>query len=516
MARLKYKSLFLLFFTPFFYFFKEDCIKRILFLFILFLFSFVFENFAFFVKLVNSFLKKLSGKKKIFFICFFALNFIFILTFTKKYSYLGGDEPHYLVIAQSLVEDGDIDLANNYKKGTYDIFHPVKLSPHTHFGGQEKGWYPFHSPALSVVLIPSYLLIKALAHKNYFLSTFILRSYISIFGLAFVLIFFKLYNEENLPVLFVLLPVFYFSSPLFFSSIHLYPELFALLISFLTYFLLEEKRVFMAGVLISLLIFFHTKILIIELGFILFYFVYQKGKKVWLFALPSLFTFILHSIYLKLIYGSFSPTLVYEGMKTKEWLNILFSIPFKMRVESFLGYFLDQRDGLLPYAPYFFLIFLSFNILKRDRKLLLLFLTIFLPYAFYYAFLTSRGAYSPPARPLVPILWVVFIIVYEFFKETRANKRLFYLLGTISLGIFLILLFNPLFLYQPTTLGIKERASSLFVYLSNMNIYFPNYLPSFVKGLTKNLLYLPNIIWIFSMIGVCFLFLLFKKEKFIC
>ncbi len=516
MARLKYKSLFFVFLTPFLhflYFFREDCLERLLALFILILFSFVFENFSFFVGLFNDFLKLIVKKKKIFFIGFFCLNFIFILLFAKRFPYLGGDEPHYLIIAQSLVEDGDIDLYDNYKKRSYDIFHPVKLSPHTHFGRKEKGWYPFHSPALSVFLIPSYLLIKALAYRNYFLSTFILRSYVSIFGLAFIFIFFKLYSKEKPHALFVLLPIFYFSSPIFFYSIHLYPELFALLISFSAYLLLEKEKILLSGILISVLIFFHTKFLIVELGFILFYLTYKKSRKIWLFALPSFFTFILHSIYLKLIYGSFSPTLVYEGIDSKKWIRIIFSIPFNVRVESFFDYFLDQRDGLLLYAPYFFLLFLSFNILKRNRKLLLLFLTIFLPYSLYYAFLTSRGAYSPPARPLVPVLWIVFIILYEFFKENRANKKLFYLLGTISLGIFLILLFNPLFLYQPTTSGVKERASALFIYLSNMNIYFPNYLPSFIKGAANNLFYLPNIIWIFGIMAGALLFYYLKKKE---
>ena len=31
----------------------------------------------------------------------------------------GGDEPHYLVIAQSLLKDGDIKVANNYERKDY-------------------------------------------------------------------------------------------------------------------------------------------------------------------------------------------------------------------------------------------------------------------------------------------------------------------------------------------------------------------------------------------------------------
>lgn len=36
--------------------------------------------------------------------------------------YPGGDEPHYLVIAQSLWRDGDLDIFNNHQRGDYRVF----------------------------------------------------------------------------------------------------------------------------------------------------------------------------------------------------------------------------------------------------------------------------------------------------------------------------------------------------------------------------------------------------------
>lgn len=41
-----------------------------------------------------------------------------------------GDEPHYLLTAQSLVEDGDVDVLDDYRDREYASFYPFPLEPH--------------------------------------------------------------------------------------------------------------------------------------------------------------------------------------------------------------------------------------------------------------------------------------------------------------------------------------------------------------------------------------------------
>ena len=41
-----------------------------------------------------------------------------------------GDEPHYLLTAKSLTDDGDIDLVNQYRSRAYSGFYPYTLDPH--------------------------------------------------------------------------------------------------------------------------------------------------------------------------------------------------------------------------------------------------------------------------------------------------------------------------------------------------------------------------------------------------
>ena len=42
----------------------------------------------------------------------------------------GGDEPHYLLVAQSLLKDGDIKVANNYERQDYLEYWRGILHPH--------------------------------------------------------------------------------------------------------------------------------------------------------------------------------------------------------------------------------------------------------------------------------------------------------------------------------------------------------------------------------------------------
>jgi hypothetical protein len=42
----------------------------------------------------------------------------------------GGDEPHYLLAAKSLVDDGDVDVRDEYAERAYEEFYPHELRPH--------------------------------------------------------------------------------------------------------------------------------------------------------------------------------------------------------------------------------------------------------------------------------------------------------------------------------------------------------------------------------------------------
>ena len=69
-----------------------------------------------------------------------------------------GDEPHYLLIAQSLLADGDVMIANNYEQRDYLPYYGGTLDPHFARSGAGGGRYSFHSPGVSAVVAPAFAL----------------------------------------------------------------------------------------------------------------------------------------------------------------------------------------------------------------------------------------------------------------------------------------------------------------------------------------------------------------------
>lgn len=69
-----------------------------------------------------------------------------------------GDEPHYLVIAQSLWRDGDLKIENNHQRGDYREYFRDDLEPHYLTRGADQEIYSIHPIGISVLLAPIYAL----------------------------------------------------------------------------------------------------------------------------------------------------------------------------------------------------------------------------------------------------------------------------------------------------------------------------------------------------------------------
>jgi len=70
-----------------------------------------------------------------------------------------GDEPHYLVIAQSLWRDGDLKIENNHERGDYREYYISDLEPHYLTRGTDGEIYSIHPIGIAVILAPVYALV---------------------------------------------------------------------------------------------------------------------------------------------------------------------------------------------------------------------------------------------------------------------------------------------------------------------------------------------------------------------
>jgi hypothetical protein len=194
---------------------------------------------------------------------------------------------------------------------------------------------------------------------------------------------------------------------------------------------------------------------------------------------------------------------------------IIKDIPFRYRWETLVGYFFDQRDGLLLYSPIYFFSFLGcVEIVRRNFRTFLLILFLTAPYLLNFALLTQRTAYAPQARPLVSISWALAILIGYFlaFNRKRIFTMVFSLFAFIGIAFVILLLKTPQALYQPTTVGVSERSGILFTHLSNLHFSLSRYLPSYLK--IDNSRWTPNFIWIAAVLLFVSLYLSVRNHDF--
>lgn len=428
-----------------------------------------------------------------------------------------GDEPHYLIISHSLLHDGDFDLANNYEQRDYAGFMMFegKTGAHVVQGAKPGRLYSFHSPGVAFLMFPFYALSGLIKGKA---LVFLLRLGMSLWG-GFLAVQIYLYarsewGRENLAQWLWFLTSF--TVPVFFYSVHVYPEIIVAALSLAVFRILRfspEIRVLQAavcGLFLASFFWFHALkylALFIPLFVYGFWRLIRRSKSRWPLLVFTGAAAVVAFLYLQFqhaLYGSYSLSSVSwagpmtdSGEKLLRFAKkLLFGIPWRDRWQTLAGYFLDQRDGLFFYAPlFFFALFGAVEMIRRKKRDFWLLLVLTAPYVLLSAFLTQRTGYAPQARPLVSVVWALAIWLGYFLVNNRKTvyAAAFNLAAGLSFIVVGILCWTPLNLYQETTRGLRERGSGMFFLLSNLHFHITNLLPSYIKSGEGT--WLPNLIW---------------------
>lgn len=438
-----------------------------------------------------------------------------------------GDEPHYLIISHSLLRDGDFDLANNYEQRDYAGFMMFegRTGAHVVPGAKPGSRYSFHSPGVAFLMLPFYSLSGLIKGKA---LVIFLRLGMSLWG-GFLAVQVFLYarrewGKESLAQWLWFLTSF--TTPVFFYSVHVYPEIVVAALSLAVFRLFRFSPAFgswraaVCGLFLASFFWFHA---LKYLALFIPLFVYglwtlvKRSKSRWpplVFSGTAAAGIFLYLQFQHALYGAYSLATVSwaapmtdSGEKLLRFVrNLLFEIPWRDRWQTLAGYFLDQRDGLFFYAPLFlFSFFGAVDMFRRKRADFLLLLVLTSPYVLVSAFLTQRTGYAPQARPLVAVIWALAIWVGYFLVSNRKTvcAVAFNFAAGLSFIVVGLLCWNPLNLYQETTRGLRERGAGLFNLLSNLHFQVTNLLPSYIKSGEGT--WLPNIIWP----GIVFLLVLF-------
>ena len=446
-----------------------------------------------------------------------------------------GDEPTYLLTTMSLARDGDINIFNNFEQRDFVYFYEMEKNPLMRFElhaqrsrkGQEYA-YPVNMPGISFLMLPFYGLSQLFKGKA---LIFILRSSLSLWavllGLQLYLLALELWGKRR--TAFRLWGLYSFTAPVLFYAVHIYPEVLIALFSIYVYRKVISRtpirfgQAILCGFLLALFPWFGLKymwylwpLVIVAAYYLLKY--HKAGWKILFVAGLPVVSQALFAYFTYALYGTFSPASIYEGVMTPEQTRAIaqaiLSVPLHFRTGSFLGYFLDQRDGILLYSPIYLFSFMGLiEFFRRRKKDLLALLLVVLPYIASHAFMTLRPGFAPQARGLVPVSWAGALLL-GYFLEHNKNWLFSFLFKAACLWSFLcagLLLFHPMFLYQPTTGGVATRPGDFFVFLSNLHFFLPPLLPSFLK--IPNAGYIPNYVWVLAVVFIIIAYVMFPPRR---
>jgi hypothetical protein len=329
-----------------------------------------------------------------------------------------GDEPHYLVMAQSLVKDHDLQIENNHRQGDYHAYFEAELKPHSVARGVNGQLYSIHAPGLPMLIAPAFAafgyrgviaMLVAVAAVSCGLSWYAGwlatgRAGAAWFGWATVSL----------------------SAPFFFHSFAVYPDGIGAAIVLIGVWPLVDERarqrraLLLIGAALAILPWLHTRFAILAAALTLVIAgriatgPASGGRVAALVAIPvasalSWFAFF------AAIYGVPNPTAPYGGVSQLDLRAVSAGVT---------GLLFDHEFGLLPNAPVYACALAGLGVMlaRGQRRLALELLAVTMPYFFAVAaFPMWWAGFSAPARFLVPFT-LVFAIPSAVWFATRRTE----------------------------------------------------------------------------------------------
>lgn len=310
-----------------------------------------------------------------------------------------GDEPHYLMVAHSLIHDRDLALDHDYTQARYGAFSRKPLEPHYRVRGSDGRIYSLHALGLSLLVLPAYA-IAGYAGASFFMA-----------GLA-VLLALELRRllhdvvgdpeaAETAAFVVALSPPLLSYAGLVFTEIPAALGAAVLLRHGRQAATLKAPASLGLGFVLAFLPWLNVRYAALSLVLALFILVQRPGWKraAWLLLAPVASAVALGA-YHQVLYGFLDPRRVYGRRPEFSFATLREGLP---------GLLLDQEFGLLVYAPVFALgAFGVAALWRRDRRLTVTGLVLVAVVAFTAGtWHMWRGGFNPPARFLVPIVPVL-------------------------------------------------------------------------------------------------------------
>jgi hypothetical protein len=327
-----------------------------------------------------------------------------------------GDEPHYLIITQSLLEDGDLQIENNHRQRDYRTYSTISLRPDYRARGKNGAIYSIHAPGLPLLVAPFF---AAFGYPGVVGALIVLSAIAS--GLAWLVAW--QITRDQAASWFGWAAVS-LSVPYFFLAGTVFPDgpaaaLVLVGVAPLVSARARQPRWLLAiGGSLAALPWLHARFAILAACCALVIagrLLGERGRAKRLAALAALP--VLSAIgwlsFFQIIYGTPNPSAPYGGTLETAPGNIVRGVP---------GLLFDQQFGLLPNAPIYLCAFAGLAVMlwRGPRRLAVELLAVTLPYFMVVSFFYMWwGGTSAPARFLVPITLALVIPTAIWFAGSR-------------------------------------------------------------------------------------------------
>ena len=312
----------------------------------------------------------------------------------------GGDEPHYLMIAQSLLADGDLKIENNHQRREYRAFWGGELRPDYMKRGIDGEIYSIHAPGLPVFLLPAYA-VAGYPGTVLVLCLIAALTALAIFDLAEALAGTRVAVATWLAACLTV--------PFVPHSWLIFPEMpGALVVAWAALWVWRPAEQSAAtwlwrGIALATLPWLHTKFVIFValFGAALVWRARKQPKTLTVLLTPVAVSLVSWLGFFYAFYGTINPEAPY-GDYTKLYV-LAQNIP-----RGLFGLMFDQKFGLLFYSPVYLFAITGCWIMLRRADTRLLGAVLLLVTAVHVGSTTRLymwwGGTSAPARFLVPIL----------------------------------------------------------------------------------------------------------------
>lgn len=338
----------------------------------------------------------------------------------------GGDEPHYLIITQSLLHDGDLRIEDNHQRHEYAAYVDGALKPDYLRRGRDGAIYSIHAPGVSALVLPAFAVAG-------YPGVVLMLSLLGAIGLVAVWRAAEAATGSFVAG-YVAMTAVGLTAPFFLQSMTVYPDgPAAVAVAVVVWLALSRDRAMSwqaalaCGVLLGALPWLHTRYAAIAgpLGLVV------AARALWpqgggsrpagerlrvlaALLLPAAVSAAGWFAMFQAIYGTWDPRAPYGHATDMRWARIPHGIA---------GLLLDQQFGLLPNAPVFLVAFPGVVALwHRNRRLAAEIGIVTVPYVLAVAgFHMWWGGRSSPVRFLVPVLLPLALPIAAWWAARRGR-----------------------------------------------------------------------------------------------